>query len=394
MANLTPDQEEQKAKRLEELPGEIESNEDAKEKVAENRAEQDKTQDLDSAFWNTLSDGIVRRYEKERRYINGVDDAQPPLLSEVKGVPEGTGRMYDQNKFEVIRVDNFDGGDLDTGLEPRENLVPPRDNRAFNWLRNGFNDGPDPGVLTSSSITDASTQFQIPTNSLIPGRKYIITGTNDSAIVEVTNVQSSVSASIPPFDVDFNFHVIDDVTFNVNGGTINSGATILGSRVFNNTERSSESASPAADQNSLENSFQLLLDTLNYRRGVIHSQLQEIAQNEDKQIDRTYVSGVIDTANNIDSFLASPDYSDTGLNSIEAILTGRDSDFTARITSIASQLNGSEQDYYEQRYAQAQAIGNRNYGSYSLFVYSQGAEEILEEIGDNQSHVSGTYTNL
>lgn len=394
MANLTPAQEEQRLKRLSEIPEEKSNNDDAIVQTQEAQVELNKTQDLDSAFWDVLNDGIVRRYEKERRWINGTDDNNPVSLSEIKNVPEGSGRLFDQSVFDVVRVSNFDGGDIQTGLTPKEDDVFSRDDRAFDWLINGFSDGPDPTGLTSTIINDASTSFETNNSTnIVAGRRYLISG-NNSAVIFVSGIESTTSGATPPFEVTFSFYETDDVIFNTNGGGINTGASILGARVFSNSERTSQTASPAGDQNTLDNSFQLLIDSLGFRRGLIQNQLQEIAQNQDSNIDATYVSGLIGVAEDIDDFLLNTDFSNSGLTSIETILSDRDSSMALRVTSILNQLNGVQQSYYDTRYGQAQTIGSRIFGSYSKYFYSLNSEQILQQIGQNITNVSGVYTNL
>lgn len=318
--------------------------------------------DIDN-FAKSLFDyysAIIRNYELEVRYMNGLLVAAPIVEADILDLVESTGRLFD-GTLEAARIDEFDGLPLDPTDDKNETDQFPLQDDALTKLQSGFGTTSMTNGVTNSIITSASTSGSVDSDNsgeLSDGNFLLVNSGSDAAIFQVSGV---AEVGIGPFTYTF---TIDN--FEINPvGTLGIGSTAGGSfSGFNNTERTSHVAAPAWRQSLFDVLLDLLNDSLDDRRAALVNELSAFTANDNEAKDPQAGIDISTSISAIDGFLgvtppATLDVSDTGITAIDAEKVVRLAEITARITTVATEISTGDVSgsFYDSRYDQAAQRG-------------------------------------
>lgn len=319
--------------------------------------------------------GIILAYEEERKNIDGQYITDPVTETDIQEAGELSGRLSPTgaSALDAVRVDELDGGGLNPSPStPNEEyyVALEASNRVF--LKTGFS-GAGLSVITSSAITASSTTFTINSaaSGIVIGNRLVVSGFGGggSCIMDVTNVTVVLTTTT----VTFTFVTDSGVTYSP-AGTINSGATISRTlNAFTNSERNSKTAVNAFMQNILNKAILGWQNDLTGHSGMVAAQKVAVDGNQDDNLDQTVSPALQTFVDDVTNYLVTTDVSDSGLASIDAILSTRATASAARKTAITS----AKALYYDRRYNFVNLRVNKAKGSLVLYKsYSKGSSLI------------------
>ena len=384
---------------------------------------QQEVEDFQKETFDVYNDEILRRYEVERKWIDGQDIASPVIENDIQQfAADGSGRLDNGGDFSPLRIPEFDGGPL-TLLEARHELeLFVEQGNVLDLLQNGIvgQITLEVGATIRDAITASSTSLIIDdnTNPISNGDKILITGGGFLAIIEVTNYSSGGVCTGEPGGAPFSTNQVDcegpanggagtwtvseslDFIYIIEpSGTIPAGSDIGQATFngFNNTERTNKVASNPNLQPLMNDLIGQLHSLFDERKVVLNNQLTEIQANEDDNIDPTAETDVTTSSSAIDGFLgvtppSTIDVSDAGITAITNERNTRHAQATARPANIAIAITTG--DFYNQRFNTSEGRCRLNNGSIVLLNDLQNAKTGAQEGGVEAAGLASRYAAL
>lgn len=353
---------------------------------------QQEVENFQKATFDALNDDIIRRYEVERKWLDGQDIAAPILEADLQSFAnDGSGRLENGGDFAPLRIPEFDGGPLATLETEFENSFFTPQDTALDLLQNG---SPSPlllevGANIQASINDLSTSLVVLDNTtpITPGSSLVVSGGGFTAIIQVDSVVTGgfcTPTATPDTEAQCTIEAgVWTVTEQVNftylfkpGGTIPALSDIgqVTFSGFNNTERTNHIANDVALQPIMDGLLNDLKNIFNDRITALNNQLAELGANQDDNLDAGATTKVNTSKLAIQGFLgitpiATIDISDTGITAINDEKAVRQPEITQRIIDIAAAIAFGESgttSYYDVRFNTSEGRCRLNNGSIVL----------------------------
>ena len=386
--NLTPEQEAQRDNlRDNVLPQEVVSAETA---IVAVESGIDKVEEKDGIFllYQENSIEIRNSYEEERRSIDGFYRNDDITQNDLDNFLDHEGRLHNNDDFYIephpVRIDAFDWPSAILQDVDYENKYITHEILIRGLLSTGFQG--TSFVSLYDTIDSGSVKVNIEVGSGVQvDRLLIIDNGTDSCMFKVTGITNHAEIPsdpgdpeeeppIPPtegtkaydeLDIDF----VDEFGFDFKpSGTIVGGTKglsdplspkyVFTGLIWSNTERIAQVATNA------NHAFQRYLDYLRLlwitRKNFISTQILEIVDNLDDDIDLDYKTDVEEKLTEINTIITNDDFSDAGLLIVNTWVTERDLQITDRIPIINNRLP----IFYDKFYNFVNLRINKTFGSY------------------------------
>jgi len=376
--------------------------------------QQQEIDDALKAFFDFYDSDVVRRYETERRWLDGDEIALPVIEQDIIDFAEedNTSRLWNDTKIPE-RIDEFDGIPLVPTDDEHENFLVPDQDVITGWLQSfvaqitSF----DVTALTTTALNLSSTTLSYESDVVetlsVNDLLFIGNGT-DGFIVQVDSIGGSCSGEDNPPQATQGACEADNGTWTIalgitilvgTTGTIALGAA-LGRKSyggFDNTERTNK----VANDSDFQSIMTALLDDLefsfNRRKTVLNNQIIELQANDDSGLDATAETKAQASITAIDGFLggsptSSIDISDTGITAIEVETAARLIEVTARITAIGTAITAG--DYFNLRYDSASDRARLDNGSLRLLNEYTKARDDANASSATAQGLSDRYDSL
>lgn len=384
---------------------------------------QQEVEDFQKSTFDTLDAEIIRRYEVEKRWING-DDIQDPIVEQDLidfANKDESGRLWNGGDFAPSRIAEFDGGPLvELEDEPELDQFAPQDT-ILDRLQNGISGQIllDVGATIQGSLDSNTTQIIIEDNTttINIGDRLFVSGGGFAAIVEATNVSSGgfcTGESNPPQTTETDCvndggtwtpaDTVDITILIPPSGTIPAGSDI-GQKTFDgftNTERTNKIATDSDFQDIMDTLLSDLETLFNRRKTALQNQINELQNNEDDNLDPDAETEAQTSLDAIDGFLgvtppSTIDISDTGITAINDEKAVRQPQAQARPTDIDSALafgtDGSK-SYFDLRFEAAEGRVRLNNDSLVLINELNDAKANIQQGGTEAQGLSDRYDAL
>lgn len=337
---------------------------------------------VDAAFkdlFDWYNTHIINKYDVEVRALNGNFQLNPITETDILnvGTTPPSGRLIPTPPAtDITRVPEFDGGNLSVDPLNEQQHITDQAGLESSIIIGYGPAGINPATaVTGTALTPASTTLTItdPTNPISLGVNgtFLVTALGDLAVVKITSVITPPGGS-PPYTGIYGIQLLVPPT-----STILSGAATALFMGFNNTERSTKTASSPALQPLMDyyvSSFQSLL---NSRTARLNQQLAGIALNEDPDGTAAFATAVtnINTSKSfITSYLLTTDISNTGLASLSTERATRVGQISARLAQITAAYTGQTENYYNARYTNANNRGSTSRGTLRALSNAQSVK--------------------
>jgi hypothetical protein len=358
---------------------------------------------IDDAFknlFNWYNDAIIKRYDAERKAINGSFIASPVVEADILGVAQNppTGRLVPTPPATaVVRIPEFDGTAY-TSNDPLHELQHLTDEEPWiSYLQTGV-----PGTLptvtlasqTASALTPSSTTLAVTSATgpmIITAGDILIVhnGGTDAAVVKVLTATPTIPPP-PPYAFALTIEVMIPPT-----GTIASGSTLLaGFTGFTNSERIAKVTTNPNLQPIMNMLIAKLKAPLNARLPVIATQLVALNANEDPDgvADITTAkTNALAAQTFINNYLLTTDISNTGLASVFSERSNRTTYLNTRISQILAAYTGQTENYYDFRYNTANNRGDAVKGTLRALSNAQNVQTVLNSLS---SSITSTVSAL
>lgn len=387
----------------------------------------DKQQDVEDyqkSLFDILNDEIFRRYEIEKRWLNGKDIVSPIVEADLQNFANEdiTSRLWNNGNFAPKRIDEFDGIPLvDLETEHELSWFIPQDD-AVDLLLNGIVGQIllTPGATTISSINDTSTSLSIKNNLVaisINDHLLISNGVN-VAIVKVTSTPSiggyctgednPPQVTQPTCEADNGTWTVTN-TMNIEmvlkpGATIAAGSPVGQTQYngFNNTERTTKIASDPNLQVIMDNLLDELHNIFDKRITAMQNQLDEVQNNQDDNLPASIETNLNTSISALQGFLgvtppSTIDVSDTGITAIGDEKAVRQPQATSRPSTIDTALAFGEtgtKSYYDVRFETSGSRCRLNNGSINLLKKLIQSKIDAQAGGLEAQALSDRYDNL
>lgn len=379
---------------------------------------QQDVEDFQKQTFDALNDEIIRRYEVERRWIDGQDIVAPIIENDVQQfAADSSGRLDNGGDYAPLRIPEFDGGPLSL-LEPRFELqIFIEQDEVLDYLQNGIAGQVllDVGANIETGIDENSTSVNIldDTTTINNDDVLFVSGGGFAGLLKVTNATAggSCAGEAPPGSG------IDETTCLANGGTWTPANGIdfvwlipptglipalseIGQKQFlgfNNTERTNKVATDTDFQPLLDGFLSDLHALFDERKVALNNQLTEIQANQDDNIDPNAETNVTTSISAIDGFLgvtppSTIDISDTGITAINDERNTRQPQATSRPGQIASAIMAG--DFYNLRFGTSEGRCRLNNGSIVLLNDLESAKIGAQEGGIEAANLASRYDAL
>lgn len=353
---------------------------------------QQEVEDFQKATFDALNDDIIRRYEVERRWLDGQDIAAPIVEADLQTfAASGSGRLENGGNFAPLRIPEFDGGPLAALEAEHESAQFTPQDTTLDLLQNG---SPNPllldgGANIQDSINDLSTSLVVldNTTTMNPGDSLVISGGGFTAIIQVDSVVTGgfcTPTATPDTEAQCTIEAgVWTVTEQVNftylfkpGGTIPALSDIgqVTFSGFTNAERTSHVASAPSLQPIMDGLLNDLQAIFNKRITALNNQLAELGANQDDNLDAGATTKANTSKLAIQGFLgvtppSTINISDIGITAINNEKAVRQPEITQRITDIAAAILFGEAgttSYYDVRFSTSEGRCRLNNGSIVL----------------------------
>lgn len=376
---------------------------------------QQEVEDFQKSTFDSLNDEIIRRYEVERRWLDGQDIASPILESDISDFAAGdeAGRLWNGGDFAPLRITEFDGGPLVVlEAEPEQDQFAPQD-VILDYLQNGIAGQItiEVGATIQGPFTSASTQIIIEnnTNPININDVLVLYGGGFAAVVKVTNVSSGgfcTGEATPPQITEGactgdggTWTAADTIDIQIlvgPGGTIPAGSDI-GQKTwagFDNTERTNHVATDTDFQDLMDVLLVDLETVFNLRKTALQNQINALQNNENDNLPASAETNAQTSVTAIDGFLGvtpptTTNISDTGITAINNEKATRTAQITARITAIAAEITfgvDNSNSYYNLRFQTAEGRCRLNNGS---IVLLNDLSKALSDIQNGTTEAQG-----
>lgn len=366
----------------------------AADKIAAIQGAIDKQQEIEDyqkSVFDSLNDDIIGRYENERKYLSGENIQNPIVEIDVTSfaAKDDTGRLWNSGDYVPNRIAEFDGGQLIHVEDNNEVDLFTEQNDILDKLQNGYSGQIliDVGATIKDAIDNVTTQLIIEDNTATINIDDVlfIAGGSKAALIKVTVVSSGgyCTGETPPGSG------VDETTCLANGGTWTDQDTIdfeylikpdgtipagsdIGQKTFNgfnNTERDNKVASDSDFQPFMDVLLSDLKNVFDNRKIALQSQINELQNNDDDDLDLTAETKANTSLIAINVFLGTTppstiDISDVGISAINTEKNTRQPEVSARISAIAAAIISG--DYFNQRFSTTEGRCRLNNGSISL----------------------------
>jgi len=414
----------------------------------------DDAQDVEDAYKSIYDDfhfNIVLEYENEREVLNGQYTEFPILESELQDtgnlIPN---RLLPTNPdIDVIRIPEFDGGGLVTidnaiTIDNIDDLVGPqlsildteetrinRQEPRERYLKTGFG-GTSPTnsltLRTTTAITPASTQVSFATSDFNEtpffsvGDRLVIQNGLEQVAIEITNIVSQIPgvppvaatpgfctpASSPnteaqctieggvftpanPGSPPINYSSTIDFEFIVVGSCASNAEIDEAWAGFSNADRTAQIDSTDGYDALMAQMIQDLKDKMIPRIAKLDEELTAIQANLDVDLDPQAEIDVDASKTFMNTFISTPDISDSGMSAIENERLNRLTEITARILAIVDAFTMQTQDYFEQRYFFANERANTSRGTIRILNFRLRVED---GFGDDIINLQATIDSI
>jgi len=344
-----------------------------------------KVDDAFKALFSYYNDSIIKKYDAERKALNGSFIANPIVEADIIAVGSNpiSGRLAPTPPaVDIVRIPEFDGTAY-TSIDPinEQQLILDQED-VENVLQNGYGPGSYPVTLkTKTALTPTSTTLELedpssPISGIVTGTVFLVIGGGDLAVVKVLTATPVVSPPPPPYRLNLTIELIVPPS-----GTIAAGANLYSFTGFTNSERTTKVASNPDFQPLMDYLISLLESKINDRISKLNAQLSAVTSNDDPDA----VAELASAASNINAsstfltnYLLTTDISNTGLASLASERGIRSGQVTARLAEILAAYTGQTEDYYEQRYQIANNRGNTQRGTLRLLENAKSVKTTLQ----------------
>jgi len=364
---------------------------------------------LDDAFKVQFDyhDDVIRAYETERRYMDGMDIEEidynspqsPPVLQsylveqDLLDFISGAGRLL------------YGDGSLDTAFTPNRNASDNAStpNTYDIWdglplaLVDDINETSQFGVqdeiigvlqgqtaitlvatTTTTTLDINSTTVQLTAaaqQTIAPSDLIIIDDATDASLIEVITSTESGSG---PYLYDITLRMIaikSSVTLAIGAfAGINTGTA------FTNGERSTKTAAPSWRQSLLDGCLEILDNSLDTRKSALQSELSAVQSNENSNVPASVETNINTSISAIDGFLgvtppSTIDISDTGITALNSEKTTRLAQIASRIAATPAEI--AAEDNYDNRYTYAVNRAHLGNGTLTIVEKLEGMKAQL-----------------
>lgn len=359
-------------------------------------AAQQEIDDFMRATFEYYSDNIIRKYEIEKRKLNGYDIASPIIEQDLLDFAskDTECRLWNGTNLEPKRIAEFDGGPLVLLDQEGELVLFGKQDTYLSELISGV-----PGqvllssTLTTTDLTSSSTSLSVlstdPLMVVNPNDVILITSGSDAAIVKVDSVAGggSCAGETPPGSGT------TKLICETNGGTWTPGPYTLGITIilppigtilagaaagayifsgFNNSERTTKIASQGWAQPIMTTLVSLLTTEVNSRKTSLQTELSSVQTNQDPGLNPLIVGIVNGAITRVNSLLGI-DISDTGIANFNNDKDLRIPEISARVSEIPTAITAG--DFYNMRYSFSTSRAQLANGSLSMKLQLQDARQ-------------------
>jgi hypothetical protein len=338
-------------------------------------------------FFDYYNDDIISKYDAERKALNGQYIAAPITEADVEGPATLNGAVRTTPTTpvtDIIRVAQFDGGPLVVHTV-YEQLHITDQAQVETTLQTGYGGtAPAATVLTNTSITPSSTTLQLKdlttTFSIAPNTVLIVSDGVNLAVVKILTFVMQVSPVPPPYIADCTIQLLVPPA-----GTISAGEQLLAFNGFNNTERTTKTASNPDLQPLMDYLIDQLELQINNRIARLNEQLAALAANQDPDgvANITTATTNVNTSKTfLTNYLVTTDISNTGLGTLSTERGVRGPQITTRLAQIVAAYTGQTENYFDRRYQVANDRANTARGTLRL---QKATEQSVTELGNYSS---------
>ena len=362
---------------------------------------QQDVEDFQKETFDSLNDEIIRRYEVERRWLDGQDIVAPIVEVDITNFASRntSERLWNGGNFAPLRISEFDGTPLSVlESEPEQDQFAPQD-VIIDRLQNGIAGQIilDGTAIIQGAFTSISTQIIIENNTatININDKLFLSGGGFAAVVNVDAISSGGFCTGEPGGAPFSTNQADcegaanggpgtwttadtiDITILVGpGGTIPSLSTIGQKQWsgFNNTERTNKVASDSDFQDLMDVLLVDLETIFNLRKVALQNQINELQNNDNDNLPASAETNAQTSITAIDSFLgvtppSTINISNTGITAIDNEKATRSAQITQRFLDIVSEIGfgvDNTDSYYNLRFKTSEGRCRLNNGSIVL----------------------------
>jgi hypothetical protein len=345
-------------------------------------------------FFDYYNDGIIAKYDAERKALDGYYIAAPITEADILGPAtlDGSVRTTPASAAttDITRVAQFDGGPLVTTalnetqaildqLVPQTILVSGYGGSGFNTLT----------AVTDSALTPSSTSLIVkdPTNALALAVNdvFVLVNGSDLAVVKVTAITVAPGGTAP-YSATYAVSLIV-----APAGTIPTATSLKYFTGFTNSERTTKTPVDAAYQPLMNYLVLQLQNAINARKARLAEQITALSGNLDPDA-TSEIAGWITALNtnitNLNTYLATTDISNGGINGLQISRVNRLVAIGARLAQIATGYTGRTLNYYNERYNFANNRGNTARGTLRL---QKATEQAVTQLG---SYAAGAQASI
>lgn len=319
-------------------------------------------------------DQYVQAYMLERSFIDGKFQATPLVQADYDSFMNQTGRLFEATaalplRLSPKRIAEFDAGDLTYVATNDEAVALTKEAASRADLVTGISSAFPNSWVTTSTLTPASTTLTIqrssdasfPTNVRI-----ILNGGGLSAICLVTAATFLSGPGGLGHESDPYVYRLtvtpQDVTFT----NVPSGASVLASELFNNTERTNKTASIPSLQPVLNNLIAIYNARITAWKNLLQNQRNAIVtQTKEDLPDNTYISNQLQALNQLIAYLVTTDVSNSALTAMQNLNATRTSAAPARVAATLVRLQSGSSGGFDQRWNYSDRLYNLSDGSFA-----------------------------
>lgn len=321
-------------------------------------------------FFDYYNTNIISEYDAERKALNGTYYANPISEADIVGPATLDGNIRTTPitpATDIVRVAEFDGGNTITTLVNETQSISDQAGIEA-ALSGGYPIHFNPlTCITTTTLTSISTTLGVsdPSNpvTILVGDIFIVSSFTDLAVVKITSINST-PVSPPPYAFTYGISFIVPPS-----GTLAIGDAMSAFSGFSNSERTTKTAGNALQQPLMNSLISNLQAAIAARQARLGEELTALAANQDPD-GTTNIATATTNCNTANSFLTaylvSTDISNSGLSSLSAERSARNSQISTRVGQITAAYTGQSKNYYNQRYTFANDRGNTVTGTLRL----------------------------
>lgn len=333
-------------------------------------------------FFDYYNGDIIGQYDLERRWLNGYTLTSPVTEADIIDCASlGGGRLQPALPVtDVIRIAQFDGTPFTTNPDHEIQRIADQVPVETAVVSGYGGVAPAITIVTDSILTAASTTLVLTdpaaTFSLAVNNVYTVVDGGNLIVFKVLSFVMQVSPVPPPYVANLTIEVLVPPA-----GSIPAGKTLGVFTGFNNTERTTKTASNPQYQPLMDYFVTELNLRINYRITTLNGQLAAL----NAQLDPDGTAETATAINNVNAsktyltnYIITTDLSNTGLTALANERTTRGGQITTRVAQIVSAYTNRTINYYNERYNLANNRANTSRGSLRL---QKNAEQVAASSG-------------